>query len=162
MALRNSNGNFLIAYFLLVALPVLGLLGVLRSGRRLIAPISVDGKWALRADPVRLATLPCEGALAFVNNTSISIVQSGKNLQVEIIGRTKFTLPGVIEGTTLKLSFRPNTAGPNVPICENDHALSLVATVDPEADPRSLVGAFSVEGCPSCTRVEIHAVRTSF
>jgi len=159
---RSSNGNFLIAYSLLVALPVVGLLGILRGGRRLTAPLSVAGKWELQADTIRLAALPCGSALTSINDRAITIVQSGKNLRAEIADPTKLIGAGAIEGTTLSLSFQPETAGANAAVCANDRPVTLVANVDPKAEPRSFVGALSVKGCASCTQVEIHAVRTNF
>ena len=46
----HTNRNFVVAYILLVGLAVARLRGVLKSGRSLTAPISVDGTWKVEAD----------------------------------------------------------------------------------------------------------------
>jgi hypothetical protein len=68
----------------------------------------------------------------------------------------KGAAPGMIDGTKLRASLR----GPVGEIgCGSDQQLTLIATVDPKANPRSLAGTLSVDGCPSCGAVEFHAVR---
>ena len=55
--MAHSNRNFAVAYLFLVALPVLGLVGVLRSGRSLTAPLF---RWRIMEDSSR------ERSVAFV------------------------------------------------------------------------------------------------
>jgi|HubBroStandDraft_1064217.scaffolds.fasta_scaffold00001_178 hypothetical protein len=155
--MSRANTNFILAYVFLVALPVVGLIGVLKSGRKLTAPISVDGLWQLQADPVRLAALPCGKTLAQNPNTALVISQSGKNFTVSLSNDPKSTSSGVLEGNTLKALLVPSVAWSAG--CGDSRELSLVATVDPKADPRSLAGLLSVNHCPACASVEFHAVR---
>ncbi len=157
--MSHNNRNFAIAYILLVALPVLGLVGVLKRGRSLSAPISVDGVWKLQADSSRLAATPCGKSLASITNTAIIISQSGRNFTLSVANSSKSTGAGVIEGNTLKITFSLTDAVFGEMGCRGGHALSLTATVDPKADPRSLDGMLSVNGCSSCTPVEIHGLR---
>lgn len=154
-----THSNFIMAYILLVGLPVVGLIGVLKSGRTLTAPISVDGRWQLQADPVRLAALPCGKTLAQNPYTALAISQSGKNFTLSLSDGPKSTAWGVLDGTTLKASVVPSIAWSAEAGCGDGRELSLVATVDPKANPRSLVGLLSVNHCSACTPVEFHAVR---
>jgi len=157
--MSHINRNFIIAYALLVALPVVGLIGVLKSGRTLTAPISVDGLWQLRADPIQLASLPCGRLLTNNPDTALAISQSGKNFTLSVSNGPKSTASGAIEGTTLKASLIPSSTSSAEAGCGDNRGLSLVATVDPKADPRTLVGVLSVNDCPSCASVAFHAVR---
>jgi hypothetical protein len=157
--MSRSNTTFILAYAFLVVLPVVGLIGVLKSGRRLTAPISVDGLWRLQADPVRLAALPCGQTLAENPNTALVISQSGKNFTVNLSNDPKSTSSGVLEGNTIKALLVPSVAWSAEAGCGDGRELSLVATVDPKADPRSLAGLLSVNHCPACAAVEFHAVR---
>ena len=151
--MSRTTKRFLLAYFFLVVLPLIGLIGVLKSGRDLTAPVSVDGVWNLKVDTNRLASLPCARFLATAENPVITISQSGE----------KFTLsgprasgPGVIDGIKLRAAL-PGQAGESG--CGSDQQLTLLATVDPKANPRSLAGTLSVDGCSSCSPVEFHAAR---
>jgi hypothetical protein len=157
--MSRASTTFILAYAFLVVLPVVGLIGVLKSGRKLAAPISVDGLWQLQADPALLAALPCGKTLAENPNTALVISQSGKNFTVSLSNDPKFNSAGVLQGNTLKASLVPSIAWSAEAGCGAGRELSLVATVDPKADPRSLAGLLSVNHCPACASVEFHAVR---
>jgi hypothetical protein len=157
--MSNTNRNFIIAYILLVALPIVGLLGVLKSGRTLTAPISVDGVWQLQADPTRLASLPCGKTLGQNPETALAISQSGRNFTLSFANGPKSAASGVLDGTTLRASLVPVAPWSEETGCGAGHELFLVATVDPKADPRSLAGFLSVNDCHSCGSVKFRAVR---
>jgi hypothetical protein len=154
-----QSRKFAIAYTFLVALPVLGLVGVLRSGRFLSAPLSVEGLWKMQADSNRLPTLACADYLAAPRGTAVAISQSGKDLTVNLVGEPGLTAAGVIEGTTLTAMFQPLPEGATQAQCQINRGLLLSATVDRKANPRSLTGSLSVAGCSSCPPVGIHGVR---
>lgn len=139
-----------------MGLPLLGLVGILRSGHGLTAPISVDGNWKIEPQANRLSALPCGNFLSSVSNAPLSISQSGKTLVVALNGGTKITT-GTLEGKTIKASFaRAENSGQAD--C-GDQTLTLAATLDPKAEPRTLNGRLSVDGCASCAPLEFRAVR---
>jgi hypothetical protein len=157
--MSHTNRNFIIAYIFLVGLPVVGLVGVLKTGRNLSAPVSVDGVWKLQADPALLAALPCGKTLADTPDAALSISQSGRNFLLTLPNGPKSTSSGAISGTTLNASLVPSAPWSNEPNCGSGREFSLVAKIDPKADPRSMVGQLSLNGCPTCTPVEFRAVR---
>lgn len=163
--MSKTNRNFVIAYVLLVGLPILGLVGILKSGRNLTAPISIDGVWQLQADPAQLASMSCGKALGDSSNTTLSISQSGKNFSlgfgsINPSNGLRSVASGVVDGTSLRASLIPASATSAADGgCGHGRELTLVATVNPKADPRSLAGTLSINGCPSCTPVEFNAVR---
>ncbi len=157
--MSHTNRNFIVAYVLLVGLPIAGLMGVLKSGRALTAPISVDGVWRIQADPTLLSSLPCGKALAQNSETAVSISQSGRNFTLSFSDGPKSTASGVLDGTTLKASLVPAAPWSEETGCGTGRILDLVATVDPKLDPRSLSGMLSVNDCPSCGSVRFRAER---
>jgi hypothetical protein len=156
--MSKANRNFIISYALLVGLPVLGLVGVLKTGRSLSAPISVDGTWRLQADAARLRALPCGKSLASPD-IALAISQSGANFTLNLVSGPKAVASGVLEGTNFEASVVPSPA--NDVECTPGRELELVATVDPKANPRVLSGTISVSDCPSCSPVEFRAFRQS-
>src|SRR5208283_757233 len=46
--MSRTNRNFVFAYTFLVILPLAGLAGILKTGRNLTAPVSIDGVWILQ------------------------------------------------------------------------------------------------------------------
>jgi hypothetical protein len=154
-AISHTNRNFVIAYILLVGLPLLGLVGVLRSGRSLNAPFSVDGAWKIDEGAGHAPVTPCGDFLSSVSNSPVSISQSGTSLVIGLGGGK--TTTGTLDGKTIKAQFA-GSANPNANDC-SDHNLLLTATLDPMTEPRTLTGKLSVEGCASCAPIEFHAVR---
>ena len=155
MPMLRNNRNFIIAYALLVGLPILGLFGVLKSGRSLAAPISLDGTWTVQADTNSLATLPCGKSLA-ASDLGMTISQSGGSFTLSLGNGTKSTTPGTLVGTSLKASVVPPLS--DGAACRG-RELSLLATVDPKSNPRSLSGTISVNDCDACKPVAFRALR---
>jgi len=144
-----------------VGLPLLGLVGILRSGRSLTAPFSVDGAWKIESGSGRLPASPCSNLLSSVSNTPLSISQSGRILVVTLGGGMK-TTTGTLDGKTLKAQFagadRSGADQSGAAVC-GDGSLTLTATLDPLAQPRTLSGTVAVNGCGSCAPLEFHAVK---
>ncbi len=155
----HTGRNFVIAYILLVGLPLLGLAGVLRSGRKLIAPISIDGTWKVEGDASRISNQPCAKTLSSLLNTSLVISQSGKNLAITFNNPTKTVGSGLLEGKSLRASIGPQRDSAGEAGCGGDQIPILNAAIDPKSEPRILTGTLSVSECTSCTPVAFRAVR---
>jgi hypothetical protein len=157
--MSKVHRNFLFSYLLLVILPVFCLLGILKYGRKLTAPLSVGGVWKIDADMDSQGDLPCGALYSSLRNASIVISQSGKNLTLTLPGGIQATASGIIDGATLTASFLPIEVGASGAECGLDRALSLTATVDANSTPRSFAGTFSVLGCQSCVATAVRATR---
>ncbi len=145
----HISKGFVLAYVLLVGLPILGVIGVLRVGRHLNAPLSVNGVWKLQGE-VTVAGLSCpQGAAALQDGLTIS--QSGRELEASL-GTTGTAATGSLEGTAIKAPL------PLPQACGTDRQLMLTATVDPNSNPRAMSGTLSVIGCSSCSPVQVQAV----
>jgi hypothetical protein len=155
--MSNTSRNFIVAYVLLVGLPLVGLAGVLRTGRSLVAPISVDGVWKIEADASRLAGQRCANSVSSLTNTSVVISQSGKNLVLTFNNPAKTVASGALDGRSLKASIAPVKDSSSA--CSADQAVMLTAMVDPKSEPRALTGVLMVTGCSSCAPAEFHATR---
>jgi hypothetical protein len=154
-----TNRNFALAYLLLVVLPIVGLAGMLRSGRNLVAPNSVGGLWRIQIDSGKLAALQCGKFLAKAQDAGIVILQSGKNFTLNLANSSMSSTSGEIEGTTIKANILPSSGSATETGCDSGRVLSLIATADPKTKPGSLDGTLSVSDCPTCVPVEFHAVR---
>lgn len=157
--MTHSNGNFAMAYGFLVALPVLGLAGILKSERNLAAPIAVSGLWEIQIDAGKLAVLPCGESLAAELATGFTISQSGKNFTLSLGNRPAASSSGVIEGTKVRATISAAAAWANEPCSGDNRSLLIAAWVNAQPIARSLEGTLSVSNCPSCSAVEFRAVR---
>lgn len=149
--MSRTSRNFVVAYILLVGLPLLALAGVLRSGRHLSAPLAVDGTWKVEAGNSNLANHPCTD-ISNLLSSPLLISQSGRSLEVSFKGKPAAS--GSLDDKELKSSVSVgNSSG-----CGNGQ-VTLAAVVDPKSEPRSLTGQLSFPGCQSCAPVDFRAVR---
>jgi len=149
--MSRTSRNFVVAYIFLVGLPLIGLAGVLRSGRHLAAPISVDGNWKVEASN-STKTASCAAVATFLSSP-VSISQSGRNLVVTF-GNGKSVVPGALEDNSIKTSI-PVDGEPGT---QCGQAI-LTAIVDAKSAPRVMTGQLAFLGCPSCAPFAFHAVR---
>jgi len=154
----GTNRKFVFAYSFLVILPLLGLAGILKSGRHLQAPASIDGLWSLQLDSAQLASLPCGKILAGIPDQAISISQSGNSFVLSFPSAPKITASGALDGTTLRASLNDMGASKDNG-CTDGQPLTMLARVDRHADSKILAGTFSPTNCPACASVSFKAER---
>jgi len=154
----GTNRKFVFAYAFLVVLPLLGLAGILKSGRGLQAPASIDGLWSLQLDSGQLASLPCGKVLAAIPDQAISISQSGNSFVLSFPSAPRITASGTLDGTTLQASVNDMRASKENG-CADGQPFTMLATVDRRADSRILAGTFSPTNCPTCASVSFKAER---
>lgn len=139
--MSNANRNFIIAYILLVALPLACLGAVFKVGRKLTAPVSVDGTWNVEADLSQISSLPCGKALSTLGSAFV-ISQSGKNF-ILTPQAPKVEVAGSIDGTELKARVLRPADGTKEDGCTE---ILLQASIDPKAHPKTLAGTISAGG----------------
>lgn len=156
--MSGTNKKFIFAYAFLVVLPLLGLAGILKSGRSMQAPASIDGLWSLQLDSGQLDSLPCGKVLAAVPDHAILISQSGDTFVLSFPGAPKITALGALDGTTLRASLNDVGASKESG-CADGQPFTMLATVDRRADSTILAGTFSPTNCPTCASVGFRAER---
>jgi len=148
----RTGRTFFVAYTLLVGLPLLGLIGVLKIGRSLKAPISVDGVWTFQINSASL----CMGSQSEFEPVML-ISQSGPYLQLRSQGAPTLSGSGVIDGKKLRAILPGSSADANG--CGTNRGLSLVANVDPDSQPRQLNGSIQFADCRACSPIAFRALK---
>ena len=138
--MTHSNRNFVLAYVLLVALPLFGLAGVLRAGRHLAAPVSVAGVWKI-TNPDQLAANACAKNLATPNAT-FTISQSGRMFTLSVPNPGSPASSGTIDGTAINANLTPASSAKD-PAC-SAQPLLLSASVNTKTTPRSIDGVLHI------------------
>ncbi len=161
----RTNRNFVFAYTFLVILPLIGLAGILKSGRNLVAPVSIDGVWSLQENTAQLSSLACGKAFAALPGHAFAISQSGRSFVLSFPSEPSVTGSGTLNGTTLRAS----VIAPHNSLSENGsesksenscgRELSLQATVSRNAESTWLAGTLSAVNCATCPAVEFRAQR---
>jgi hypothetical protein len=167
--MSRTNRNFVFAYTFLVILPLVGLAGILKSGRNLVAPVSIDGVWSLQENTVQLNSQACGKAFAALPGHAFTISQSGRSFVLSFPSEPSVTASGTLDGTTLRGSVIALHASSSENRSENrsengsenscGRELSLQATVSRDAESTWLAGTLSAVNCATCPAVEFRAQR---
>jgi hypothetical protein len=154
--MSTTNSKFLLAYVLLVGLPIAALVGVLKHGKTLTAPKSVDGSWQIQSGWNELGALPC-GTASTPEDAVLNISQSGKNFELTLPNGFHTQAFGSIDGKTLNATLSP-ALQPKLAGCSGEKAFTLVASLNTDVRPRTLSGTVAVDGCPTCSPIAFVAV----
>jgi hypothetical protein len=147
-----------LSYIVLVGSPLLGLLGILRTGRHLTAPTAVRGVWDLEADFAPLASTACGALLATMRQPSLTISQSGTRLLFSIHDPAETGIPGAIQDSALTMGWEGREPGRGSgEICEDPPALYLKATVLHRGGKREMTGILGIDGCEKCLPIHFRA-----
>ena len=92
-----AHVKHLVQYLMLVGLPFLGLLGVLRFGRDMTAPMAVHGTYLVTTTGGTGG--PCLREL--LGDSSLAVTQSGARIQVRL-GQRAVRLDGQLDGNRLR------------------------------------------------------------
>jgi hypothetical protein len=155
---KRTNRNFALTYLLFVALPLLGIVGVLRLGRTLRAPISVGGLWKIQVDSGNAVSLACARSLTGAE-AGFTISQSGRSFTFNSADLLLSSASGVVEGSSIKVNLAPAPSRTQEAGCDKLHTLTLTASVDSLVNARRLAGVLSVDDCSECAPVEFRAIR---
>ena len=158
--MTQANQRFVVAYVLLVGIPLLGLLGALRLGRYLTAPTSVDGVWEISEDPEGSTPDECAESTDRGRKMALTISQSGSNLVASLSSDSLNTADGQIADNTITIPSL-NVTNPDKNNCGKGRLFSLVATVSQATSPAKMDGLFVAQGCDSCRSLRFSAVRRS-
>lgn len=152
--MSHTSRNFVFAYAFLVVLPLMGLAGVLKSGRHLSAPPAIGGLWSFEIDPGE--GVGCDTFLGSLPEKVLSISQSGKNFVLSIPSEPAIMGAGMLEGNTVgaslispKASFQSS--------CRDAREFRLVAKVERQANSSIITGSLSDARCSSCATVPFKA-----
>jgi len=155
--MSHTNRNFVIAYTLLVGLPLAGLAGVLKSGHSLRAPVAIEGTWKIDSTSLHTAGQSCEKAVSALAASSFLISQSGKTLTFTLQNAAQTSGDGSLDGTSVNVPLAVTDSA--VQGCAAGQAVVLTGTIQPDSDPRSISGLIWVAECPACATIQFHAVR---
>ena len=151
-------------YIIFVGIPLLALVGILRAGKHLTAPVALHGNWSVQADFGPWQGVPCGALLINSQPLLVRIDQSGSNLTLTLNDPAKTALPATIEGFSLSTTFstgRGGTAPAPRPDdgCLGSQSLRIQAAVNQHEKQRSLAGTFRLDGCASCPPIAFSATR---
>jgi len=140
-------------YLVLVGLPIAGVFGIVRLGKKLPAPVSVGGVWKLEFNSREADISPCEGFAVWSQPLMLTISQSGPHLVLTFSDENKTELLGTIkEGRLSAESFYQATAVAGT-VSDAKSAIQLQADIDRQLESDYLRGVLTVPGCPAGGRL---------
>jgi hypothetical protein len=148
----------LFSYLLFVGVPLAGLLGVLRLGQGLEAPLAVHGAWAVQ--PMPALGRVCTRYLLSQSDSSLTISQSGRELTAALGARREVALRGALEGNAFALEgvIQPG-ATPRHVACTVGDTVRLEGRVSSAAPLRELEARLWFSACGDCGPTEFRVAR---
>ncbi|HEY7612621.1 MAG TPA: hypothetical protein VH764_06495 [Gemmatimonadales bacterium] len=148
----------LVSYLLFVGVPLAGLLGVIRVGQGIEAPLAVHGAWAVQ--PMPAPGRVCTRYLLSGADSSLTISQSGRELTAVLGPADEVALRGALDGDELALegAIQPG-ATPRTVACTVGDTVRLEARVSSAAPLRVLEASLWFSGCPECGPTEFTVAR---
>ena len=151
----------LVAYLLVVGTPLLGLLGVLRVGERVRAPVAVHGAYVLHVgDPSWAQAQPCLRYLLSGSDSTLHITQAGAQLAATLGPEGNVSLRGELTRDTVRLAGAIEAAAmPDSVRCAQGDSLSLLAVATRDNAMKRLHGALVAASCTACGAIQVSAER---
>jgi hypothetical protein len=147
----------IVAYLLFVGGPLLGLLGVLRVGRGIDAPMAVHGTYAVVPHD---SSLPgCYRYLLAANDSTLRLRQSGAQLTATLGPEQEVVLRGALTGEHVRLGGVIEAVAADSVSCREGDALRVTARVIRDARSTRLDGELEASGCTECGPMRITGTR---
>ena len=143
----------LLIYLLLVGAPLLGLLGILRAGERIVPPRHVGGAWAVEPAFAAALRAACPDLVFPAAGPTLDVSQSGTRAVVTLNDPAATPLDARLDGDALSAATAEGSAA-----C-GGRGLRLTAMLQENSSPPRLDGALTLPGCPSCAPVPLRAAR---
>jgi hypothetical protein len=146
------------SYLLFVGVPLAGLLGVLRLGQGLEAPLAVHGAWAVQ--PMPAISRVCTRYLLSDADSTLAISQSGSELTATLGPGGEVALRGELSRDEVALEgvIQPG-ATPRYVACSVGDTVRLVGRVSTAGQFRQLEADIWFSECTDCGAIEFTAAR---
>ena len=151
--------RLVVAYVLLVGLPLALLLTILRVGSHLHAPLSVSGAWTVTADLTPLAGTRCKDLIENIRQPFLNVSQSGSKLIFNLNNSPGTAIPGAIRDSTVIMDQGQELPSPGG--CGDPQAIRLEARIGNRGSERIMTGILGFRGCDVCAPVSFRAVRNA-
>ena len=150
--------KILISYLLFVGIPLGGLLAVLRAGQGIHAPMAVHGAYAVQ--PMAPIGMACQAYLLNGGDSTVAIVQSGRQVTLRLGPTGDVTLNGTLSGETFwaRGVIEPD-ATPRHVACPVGDTLRLTGRVSRLGRLKRLDATLMSVSCADCASVEFSATR---
>jgi hypothetical protein len=141
-----------IAYLFLIGIPIFCVIGILRLGENLTAPVAVKGVWLVDKQLEDSNTTSCGEYLNMLGWKEMTISQSGPDLVISFNDISHTTLLGTIDA----LEISAQGKNPNTPI-----QLEFHAEFDRQSDPNRLSMVIQTSRCPDPLKLTAYKLQES-
>jgi hypothetical protein len=147
-------------YLVLVGTPFLGLLGILRVGETLDAPVSIEGSWEIDRPTTEALERACAPLETAEDRLEMTVAQSGQYVQVRFSDMEQTSMIGRLHVGTLTVREVIACSAPARSICGTATMVVLQIRLrrqSGEAD--ELTGWWKMPECDACPRQSFRALR---
>ena len=151
--------KIILLYITLVGVLLALLLGILRIGEKLQAPINVSGKWILNDDFTKAVAKSCAPVTFHKDEPQLIIEQSGIYLNASFNDIDKTEMTGKLENNKIVFNQVIQAKKDSVKVCGNDLLTELSVTVIQNDTTDELTGAWKTPNCSKCGEIKFSAIK---
>ena len=152
--------KIILLYVTLVGVLLVVLLGILRIGEKLNAPINVSGKWEINDDFVKIISESCTPLTFHKEKPRLIVEQSGIYLKAKFNDENKTEMSGKLENNKMVFSQIIQANRDSAKTCGNSLNAELsVNVIQSETDQDELSGEWHTPNCTTCGQIKFSAVK---
>ena len=152
--------KIVLLYITFVGLLFIGLLGILRVGEKLKAPIDVSGDWVLSEDFTNNTINSCTPLIFRKKNHLLSIEQSGIYLKAAFNDDSKLEFTGKLDNNKITLTQTNHSKTDSAAECGKYIPAEISAEVALQnGEKDELSGNWSIPNCNACKSIAFNAVK---
>jgi hypothetical protein len=154
--------KIILLYVTLVGILLVGLLGILRVGEKLKAPINIAGDWEIYDESAKAIKESCIPLTFQKKEPQFNIEQSGIYLKAIFNDVNHTEMSGRLENNKMVFRRTVKTRIDSVNVCGNELLIELSVKIIQYGDePDQLSGEWTTPGCNKCGHIKFGAVRKS-
>lgn len=152
--------KIILLYVTLVGLLLLGLLGILRVGTKLNAPVNVSGKYEINSEFVNIIDKSCTPLVFHKAEPQLSIEQSGVYLTAKFNDVNKTEMSGRLENSKLIFSQLIQANKDAAKVCGSEIKAELsIKIIQSDTDSDELAGTWIIPDCGTNAQIKFSAVK---
>jgi hypothetical protein len=151
--------KIILLYITLVGVLLAVLLGILKVGEKLQAPINVSGKWIINDDFTKAVANSCAPVTFHKDEPLLSIEQSGIYLNASFNDINKTEMSGKLENNKMVFNQVIQAKKDSAKKCGNDLLTELSITVIQNDTTDALSGTWKTPNCSKCGEIKFSAIK---
>jgi hypothetical protein len=152
--------KIILLYVTLVGILLLGLLGILRVGEKLNAPLNVSGEYEINSEFVNIIDKSCTPLIFHKEEPQLTVEQSGIYLTAKFNDVNKTEMSGKLENNKMIFSQVIQAKKDAAKVCGSEIKAELsVNIIQSDTAEDEIAGTWNIPDCGTSAKIKFSAVK---